>query len=251
MLHRLAELDEVVRAGYDAFEFKRITRALIDFMVVELSAFYFDIRKDALYCDAPSSLRRKAAVEVVRHLFDCLVTWLAPMLPFTMEEAWLDRHPGRAVSVHLEQFPRSRPTGRTRRWPKNGARCGRSAASSPARWRSSGRRRRSARRWRRRPVVHITDPELRAALDGLDLAEIAITSEITVSAGEAPAGAFALDDVRGVGVVAGPCQRHEMRALLALHRMMSARTRSTPMFRRATRPPCANWRRSAACDDPA
>ena len=51
MLHRLAELDEVVRAGYDAFDFKRVTRALSDFMVVELSAFYFDIRKDALYCE--------------------------------------------------------------------------------------------------------------------------------------------------------------------------------------------------------
>ena len=104
MLHRLAELDEVVRSGYDAFEFKRITRTLLDFMVVELSAFYFDIRKDALYCDAPSSLKRKASVQVVRHLFDCLVKWLAPMLPFTTEEAWLDRHPD-AVSVHLDQFP--------------------------------------------------------------------------------------------------------------------------------------------------
>ncbi|RVD71611.1 isoleucine--tRNA ligase, partial [Mesorhizobium sp. M4A.F.Ca.ET.029.04.2.1] len=104
MLHRLSELDEVVRQGYDAFEFKRITRALLDFMVVELSAFYFDIRKDALYCDGPSSLRRKAAVQVVRHLFECLVKWLSPMLPFTMEEAWLDRHPD-AVSVHLDQFP--------------------------------------------------------------------------------------------------------------------------------------------------
>ncbi|TIU95782.1 MAG: isoleucine--tRNA ligase, partial [Mesorhizobium sp.] len=104
MLHRLSELDEAVRQGYDAFEFKRITRALLDFMVVELSAFYFDIRKDALYCDAPSSLRRKASVQVVRHLFECLVKWLAPMLPFTMEEAWLDRHP-EAASVHLDQFP--------------------------------------------------------------------------------------------------------------------------------------------------
>ncbi len=66
MLHRLAELDELVRSGYDAFEFKRITRALIDFLNVELSAFYFDIRKDALYCDAPSSIRRKAALQVVQ-----------------------------------------------------------------------------------------------------------------------------------------------------------------------------------------
>ncbi len=104
MLHRLAELDELVRKGYDNFDFKRIIRSLLDFMVVELSAFYFDVRKDALYCDAPSSTRRKASLQVVRTLFDCVVTWLAPMLPFTMEEAWLERHPD-ARSVHLEQFP--------------------------------------------------------------------------------------------------------------------------------------------------
>ncbi|WP_011579772.1 MULTISPECIES: isoleucine--tRNA ligase [Chelativorans] len=104
MLHRLYELDQVVRRGYDNFDFKRITRSLLDFMVVELSAFYFDVRKDALYCDAPSSVRRKAAMQVVRQLFDCLVTWLAPMLPFTTEEAWLERYP-EAKSVHLAQFP--------------------------------------------------------------------------------------------------------------------------------------------------
>ncbi len=104
MLHRLFELDQIVRKGYDNFDFKRVTRALLDFMVVELSAFYFDVRKDVLYCDAPSSVRRKAALQVVRQLFDCLVTWLAPMLPFTTEEAWLERYPD-AKSVHLAQFP--------------------------------------------------------------------------------------------------------------------------------------------------
>jgi isoleucyl-tRNA synthetase len=72
MLHRLPELDALVRKAYDELDFKRIARALIDFMVVELSAFYFDIRKDALYCDPPSSIRRKAAVHVVRALFDCV-----------------------------------------------------------------------------------------------------------------------------------------------------------------------------------
>ncbi len=105
MLHRLAELDVIVREGYDAFDFKRVLSSLSNFMVVELSAFYFDIRKDALYCDAPSSAKRLAALQTVRVLFDCLAKWLAPMLPFTMEEAWLDRNPGEGVSVHLEQFP--------------------------------------------------------------------------------------------------------------------------------------------------
>ncbi|KAB2863577.1 MAG: isoleucine--tRNA ligase, partial [Bauldia sp.] len=162
MLHRLAELDEVVRKGYDAFDFKRITRALIDFMVVELSAFYFDVRKDALYCDAPSSVRRKAAIVVVRHLFDNLVTWLAPMLPFTTEEAWLDRYPD-AVSVHLEQF-RAIPA----EWKDE---------ALAARWRKVRTVRRVVtgaleveRREKRigssleaAPVVHIADPELLAA----------------------------------------------------------------------------------------
>jgi isoleucyl-tRNA synthetase len=202
MLHRIAELDEVVRAGYDAFEFKRITRTLIDFMVVELSAFYFDIRKDSLYCDAPSSVKRRSAVKVVRHLFDHLVTWLAPMLPFTTEEAWLERNPGSA-SVHLEQFP-----------------------AVPAEWKNEA----LAEKWRKvrqvrrvvtgaleierakktigssleaAPTVHVTDAELLAALDGVDLAEISITSGIAISATPAPDRAFAIDEVKGVAVIPG------------------------------------------------
>ncbi|MER8706304.1 isoleucine--tRNA ligase [Mesorhizobium sp. M1088] len=200
MLHRLAELDEVVRSGYDAFEFKRITRALLDFMVVELSAFYFDIRKDALYCEAPSSVKRKASVQVVRHLFDCLVKWLAPMLPFTMEEAWLDRHPD-AVSLHLDQFP-----------------------EIPADWRNEA----LAEKWRkvrqvRRvvtgaleiaraqkvigssleavPVVTLDDAALEAAIADVDMAEMAITSDLVIVHGKASAGSFTLDDVKGVAVV--------------------------------------------------
>ncbi|GLS34251.1 Isoleucyl-tRNA synthetase [Mesorhizobium albiziae] len=203
MLHRLAELDEVVRTGYDAFEFKRVTRALLDFMVVELSAFYFDIRKDALYCDAPSSIRRKAAMQVVRHLFDRLVTWLAPMLPFTMEEAWLERYP-QSESVHLEQF-RDTPVD----W-KNDA--------LAEKWRNIKQVRRvvtgalEIERAKKTigssleaaPAVHIADAELRAALDGVDLAEISITSGISISDKPAPSGAFAIEDVKGVGVVFAP-----------------------------------------------
>lgn len=210
MLHRLSELDEVVRAGYDAFEFKRITRTLLDFMVVELSAFYFDVRKDALYCEAPSSVKRKASVQVVRHLFDCLVKWLAPMLPFTMEEAWLDRHPD-AVSVHLDQFPQI-----------------------PVDWKNEA----LAEKWRkvrqvRRvvtgaleiaraqkvigssleavPVVTLDDAALEAAISDVDMAEMAITSDLVFAHGNAPSGAFTLDDVKGVAVVV---EKAEDRGLL-------------------------------------
>ena len=162
MLHRLAELDQVVRAGYDAFDFKRITRALIDFMVsscrpsISTSA---RTRSTATRRRARSARRRS---QVVRHLFDCLVTWLAPMLPFTTEEAWLrplSRTRSRCISSSSRPF---RPTGTTRRWRRSGARSGRCAASSPARWRSSARRRRSARRWRPRRSSTSTDAELLA-----------------------------------------------------------------------------------------
>src|SRR5262249_54885291 len=105
MLHRLAELDELVRRAYADFDYKRIFAALSHFMTTDLSAFYFDIRKDALYCDPISSQTRKAALTVLDQLFRCTVIWLAPMLCFTAEEAWCERHRAADASVHLELFP--------------------------------------------------------------------------------------------------------------------------------------------------
>lgn len=199
MLHRLAELDAVVREGYDAFDFKKIARALIDFSNVELSAFYFDVRKDALYCDAPSSLKRRASLCVIRKLFECLVTWLAPMLPFTMEEAWLSLKPD-AVSVHLEQFPTVPAEWRNdaleAKWDK--IRQVRSVVTGALE--IERREKRIGASLEAAPVVHIADPELLAALDGQDFAEICITSAITLAAGEGPAEAFRLGDVAKVSV---------------------------------------------------
>ena len=200
MLHRLAELDELVRKGYDGFDFKRISRALIDFVVTELSAFYFDVRKDSLYCDPPSATRRKASLQVVRTIFDRLVTWLAPMLPFTMEEAWLSRYP-EAKSVHLEQFFATDPAWRD--------------DALAARWREIRKVRRvvmGALEEKRRdkvigssleawPTVHIADDQLRALAETVDFAEIAITSGLRIEAGEGPSDAFRLPEVAGVAVV--------------------------------------------------
>src|SRR5215471_46538 len=105
MLHRLVELDAAVRQSYADFDYKRIFAALSAFMTSDLSAFYFDIRKDALYCDPYSSKTRKSSLTVIDHLFRCTVTWLAPMLCFTAEEAWLSRYGDGAPSVHLQGFP--------------------------------------------------------------------------------------------------------------------------------------------------
>ncbi|MBO1041735.1 isoleucine--tRNA ligase [Brucella pituitosa] len=200
MLHRLAELDEVVRSGYDAFDFKRIARALIDFMNVELSAFYFDIRKDALYCDAPSSVRRKAALQTVRAIFDRVTTWLAPMLPFTMEEAWLDRYP-QSVSVHLEQFRKTPAEWRddvlAEKWRK--VRNVRRVVTGALELERADKRIGSS--LEAAPVVYIADKSLVDSLEGLDFAEICITSGIDVNDAAAPADAFTLDEVKGVAVV--------------------------------------------------
>jgi isoleucyl-tRNA synthetase len=199
MLHRLAELDEIVRKGYDEFDFKRVVRALSDFANVELSAFYFDVRKDALYCDAPSSLRRRAALHVIRKLFESLVLWFAPMLPFTMEEAWLSRKP-EALSVHLEQFPEIPGD-----W-KNEALAAKWAKIREVRKVVTGaleierREKRIGSSLEAAPVVHVTNGALLEALKGEDFAEICITSDIVVDGSEGPADAFRLDDVPGVSV---------------------------------------------------
>ncbi|THV16650.1 isoleucine--tRNA ligase [Rhizobium rhizophilum] len=199
MLHRLSELDQIVRKGYDEFDFKRIVRALSDFANVELSAFYFDIRKDTLYCDAPSSLKRRSALFVIRKLFDCLVLWFAPMMPFTTEEAWLSRDP-KAESVHLEQFPTVPADWSNEavaeKW--KGVRAVRRTVTGALE--SERKEKRIGSSLEAAPVVHVADAELLKALDGLDFAEICITSDISVVSGEGPAEAFRLDDGTKVAV---------------------------------------------------
>ncbi len=200
MLHRLAELDAMVREAYWEFDYKKVTHQLFTFMTVELSAFYFDIRKDALYCDAASSTRRKASLFVIDKLFNCLVTWMAPMLPFTMDESWVSRY-GEETSVHLEQFPvvpaEWRDDALAAKWAKiKTVRRVITGALEIER-----REKRIGSSLEAHPVVHVTDPDLMAALEGKDMADIAITSQLTLSADPAPEGAFTLDDTKGVAVV--------------------------------------------------
>ncbi|HZS64618.1 MAG TPA: class I tRNA ligase family protein, partial [Xanthobacteraceae bacterium] len=183
------------------FDYKRIFAALNAFMTADLSAFYFDIRKDALYCDPISSVKRKACLTVLDHLFRCTAVWLAPMLAFTAEEAWLSRFGADAPSVHLQLFP-----------------------DMPASWRDEA----LAEKWRKirlvrrvvtgaleieraqkrigssleaHPIVHVSNQDLFAAVVDADLAEICITSAATLVEYEGPANAFRLPDVPGVAVV--------------------------------------------------
>src|SRR5258708_818260 len=105
MLHELAKRATIVRQAYAEFDYKTVVASLSAFMNTELSAFYFDIRKDTLYCDAPSSLARKAALSAIDIICDAILKWLAPVLSFTTDEAWRMYRPDAEPSVHLALFP--------------------------------------------------------------------------------------------------------------------------------------------------
>ena len=108
VLHRLHELDQNTRTAVATHDWTGVLPALHSFCAVDLSAFYFDIRKDALYCDRPDTPRRRAARTVLDHLHRCLCTWLAPVLVFTAEDAWTSRF-GPGSSVHLQLYPEIPP----------------------------------------------------------------------------------------------------------------------------------------------
>ena len=204
MLHRLAELGPQVEEAYRTYDYKRVVTLLSQFMNTELSAFYFDIRKDALYCDPKSSHVRKSALTVVDHLFRCLSTWLAPILVFTTEEAWLERYPkvkSEDGSVHLELFAKA-PSGwldpeLAERWSK--IRRVRRVVTGALELERAAKRIGSS--LEAAPHVFVADADLRAALSGVDLAEIGITSAIKIGDGDGPEDAFRLADVPGVAVV--------------------------------------------------
>jgi isoleucyl-tRNA synthetase len=201
MLHRLFELDALVRKAYADFDYKRIFAALSSFMTSDLSAFYFDIRKDTLYCDPDSSVKRKACLTVLDHLFRCTVTWLAPMLCFTAEEAWLSRYGDTAKSVHLEIFPEIPTSWRddklADKWRK--IRTVRRVVTGALEIERAQKRIGSS--LEAHPIVHVSNPELYEAVVDCDLAEVCITSAATLVQDEGPGNAFRLPDVTGVAVV--------------------------------------------------
>ncbi|MEO5338364.1 MAG: isoleucine--tRNA ligase [Magnetospirillum sp. WYHS-4] len=207
VLHRVAEMDRALRKACEDYQFHLLFTELHNFCAVDLSAFYFDVRKDSLYCDALDSPRRRAARTALDILFESLTAWLAPFICFTAEEAWLLRHPDER-SVHLRQFP-----------------------AIPAAWRDDAlaakwsilrdlRRtvtgaleiERAAKRigssLQAAPTV-FADARYREAFQGFkaeEVAELFITSDARFADGEAPDGAFALPDVPGVKVVPGLAQ---------------------------------------------
>jgi isoleucyl-tRNA synthetase len=204
VLHRLTELEQVVHRAIADYDFHALFTALHNFCAVDLSAFYFDIRKDRLYCDSADHVRRLATRMVMDRTFDCLCRWLAPILCFTAEEAWLARHgdaPGR--SVHLELFPEVpaiwHDPALGERWAK--LREVRRVVTGALEVERAQKRIGSS--LQAAVTVYVPEPLLSALKEG-DLAELCITSAATAEAGTPPAGAFMLPDVPAIGVVVSP-----------------------------------------------
>ena len=181
------------------FSFQDVARPLTEFCQTDLSALFFDIRRDALYCDQPDSLKRRAARTVMDLAFERLTIWLAPLIPFTMEEAWTTRFP-EAGSNCLRTFP---DTPAAWRHPAEAARWARVQSVTSVVMGALEAERREKRLGgplEAAPVVYIEDADLLAAFEGLDLAEVFRTSQATLVAGPGPEGAFALAEVPGVRV---------------------------------------------------
>ncbi|RCL03902.1 MAG: isoleucyl-tRNA synthetase [Candidatus Tokpelaia sp. JSC161] len=199
MLHRLSELDHLVRKEYDNFNFRRIIRALLDFSIIDLSAFYFDIRKDALYCDSASSKRRLSALQTVREIFVRFITWLAPLLPFTTEEAWL-AYQTSGDSIHLKQFYSTPQTWNDKilaeHWHK--IRLVRRVVTGAIELERVHKRIGSS--LEASPIIFIHDPTLFRAVSNVDMAEICITSDITVTNSQPTEKTFSIDEIPNVSV---------------------------------------------------
>jgi isoleucyl-tRNA synthetase len=201
MLHQLALQAGDIRKAYAEFDYKTVVASLASFMNSELSAFYFDIRKDTLYCDPPSSVTRKAALTAIDIICDSVLKWLAPVLSFTCEEAWRMYRRDAEPSVHLTLFPTDftsfRDDALARKWET--IRDVRRVVTGALELQRAAKKIGSS--LEASPVVYISDRAMLATLFDVDLAEVCITSNYEIREGEAPNGAFTLPDVKGVAVV--------------------------------------------------
>lgn len=212
VLHRLTEVDEKVRSGFDDYNYHRVYNALYNFCAMDLSAFYFDIRKDALYCDGKMTTRRRAARTVMDELFKAVTKWFAPILAFTAEEIWQSRFPSENDSVHLQTFHdipadwRNQALGK--KWEK--IRTLRKVVTGALE--VERREKRIGSSLQGSVDVFVKDTSYIDVMDGIDLAEINITSSAKLLQGNAPDGAFTMEDTNGIAVVSslsqgGKCER--------------------------------------------
>ena len=191
VLHRIWEMDKALRNACDAFEFHNYFVELHNFCTVDLSAFYFDVRKDALYCEPKNSPIRSSIRTVLDELFTCLTAWFAPFICFTAEEAWLSRNPsaGPRNSIHLQKFPKILDTWKNeklaKKWRK--IRQVRKVVTQSIEEKRASKEIGSS--LQARPII-FSSAEHRDLFKNLDPAEIFITSDVIFKNTDPPEGAY-------------------------------------------------------------
>ena len=245
MLHRSPNSTAKVREAYADFDYARVIAALSAFMNADLSAFYFDIRKDALYCEPPSSAKRRGALEAIEHIFRAVTVWLAPILVFTAEEAWASRDPqrplgaSRAVPDHPRRMAR-RGAGR-----EMGDRCGRVRSVVTGAIEIARADKRIGSSLEAHPRVYVSEPEHLDGARGRRFRRGLHHLRHRRSRRDAGAGRRvpARRDVPDVAVVVERAERDQMRALVALFR---SRRRPIPEYPDVTPRDAAALRELAA-----
>ena len=191
VLHRIWEMDKALRNACSAFEFHNYFVELHNFCTVDLSAFYFDVRKDALYCEPKNSPIRSSIRTVLDELFTCLTAWFAPFICFTAEEAWLSRNPsaGPRNSIHLQKFPKILDTWKNeklaKKWRK--IRQVRKVVTQSIEEKRASKEIGSS--LQARPII-FSSAEHRDLFKNLDPAEIFITSDVIFKNTDPPEGAY-------------------------------------------------------------
>lgn len=211
VLHRLTELDARLCKAAADYDWNGVYPEIHGFCATDLSAFYFDIRKDSLYCDARDSYRRRAARTVLDALHRCLTAWLAPVMPFTAEEAWLARFPSETDSVHLRDFPVLPAAWRddvlAAKWQRL-REIRRSVTGALEKARGAGTIGSSLQA---APTLHLAPAEIEL-LPPAAWAELCITSDLMLSAAPPPEAAFTVEGVAGAATEfalapGGKCER--------------------------------------------
>jgi isoleucyl-tRNA synthetase len=199
VLHRLSELDERVRKGYSEYDFQGVFQSVFTFATVELSSFYFDIRKDVLYCDG-DTLERRSARSALDHIFVRLTAWLAPVLVFTMEEVWLERYPGDESSIHLTDMPSTPKTWLNEELAKKWTVIRQTRRAVTAALEVQRTDKVIGSSLEASPVVYLEDQETFDLLESIPFSDICITSSIKLSLDKAPEEAFSTEEVKGIKV---------------------------------------------------
>ncbi|MDB5477564.1 MAG: ileS [Alphaproteobacteria bacterium] len=205
VLHRAYAINEKIQKLVREYKFQEALKTVFDFCNEDLSAFYFDIRKDRLYCDRPDMFERRVTRSVLEALLGALTSWLAPFIPFTAEEAWAARPVsdflGEMKTVHLRQYPEFPDVWQNLQVESDWETLRNIRRVVTGAIEIERAEKRLGSSLEAHPFLYLNNPIEQKLCETVDWAELAITSQFTLLHGEADGVAFTLDDVPDAAVV--------------------------------------------------